>query len=186
MNFLAMFDFTEEDLRSNKRGFFTPGQREIIENMAGGIRKSSWGGLKVVPVFLILGLCLILGMFLSSESYRAMLFTDPAILISLAAIVPVVFCILALGVYLAYRRADRLSNSDLKNVEGRVRLDEVHSEGAGTAYYVIIGKIKFVFPEDISGTFREGQVYRIFYCETSMFRYMLSFEKVDSVTLLVG
>ena len=179
MNSLAMFDFTEEDLKSNKRGFFTSRQREIVENMAGGIRRSSWGGLKVVPFFLILGLCLILGMFLSSESYRAMLFTDPSILISLVVIVIVVFCILVLSIILAYRSADRLSNSELKKVEGKVRLDESYSESAGRAYYVIIGKIKFVFPEDVSGTFQEGKAYRIFYCETSMFKYLLSFEKVD-------
>lgn len=179
MNSLAMFEFTDEDLKSNKRGFFTPKQREIIENTAGGFRKSSWAGFKIVPFFLILGLCLILGMFLSIESYRTMLFTDPSILISLAGIVFVVFCILVLSIILAYRRADRLSNSELKKAEGKVRLDESHSESAGTAYYVIAGKIKFVFPEDVSGTFQEGKSYRIFYCETSMFKYMLSFEKAD-------
>lgn len=178
MNFLAMFEFSEEDLSSNQRGFISASQKMSIKNMAEGIRKSSWGGLKVVPFFLILGYCLILGMLLSSESYRAMLFTDPSILILLAVIVPVVFGILALSIYLAYRRAGRLSNSELMKVEGAVELDEYHSSKTGSTYYVVVEGVKFAFPEEISGTFQEGKSYRIFYCETSMFKYMLSFEKL--------
>ena len=176
---MGIFEFTEEDLRSNQRGFISDAQKVTIKNMADSIRNSQWGGLKVVVFFLFLGLCIILGMFLSSESYHVMLFTDPFILIVLMAIVPVVLGIFALSIYSAYRRADRLQNSELKKVEGVVRLDETHSSNIGSTYYIIIGKIKFAFPEEIGGTFQEGKTYRIFYCETSMFKYLLSFEKVD-------
>ena len=70
-------------------------------------------------------------------------------------------------------------NSKLKKAEGVVRLDESHSSEVGSTYYAIIGKIKFSFPEEISGAFPEGKTYRIFYCETSMLKYILSFEKID-------
>ena len=179
MNFLAMFEFTEEDLKSNKNGFISASQKEALKNMAKGIHSSQSGSLKWGVLFLFFGLCVILGMFLSVESYRSMMVTDPTILIVLCLIVPVVLGIFSLSIYGAHRRADRLLNSELKKVEGVVRLDESHSSNPGTAYYVNIGKVKFAFPEDISGTFLEGKSYRIFYCETSMFKYMLSFEKVD-------
>lgn len=174
-----MFEFTKEDLESNQRGFFSETQRETLKNYAAGIRNSQWGGLKVVIFFLFFGLCLILGMFLSVKSYRTALFSDPVILIALSATVFVVLGIYSLSIYLAYRRADRLINSELKKVEGAVRLDETHSSKLGSTYYVIVGKVRFAFPEEIGGTFQEGNSYRIYYCETSMFRYMLSFEKLD-------
>jgi hypothetical protein len=178
MNFLTTFEFTEDDLNSNKRGFISASQKKIIKNYADGIRKSQQGGWKFVVFFLFLGLCMILGMMLSSESYRALLFSDPTILIVLALTVPVVLGIFALSIYAANRRADRFLNSELKKVEGAIRLDETHSSEVGSAYYVIIGKVKFPFPEPIAGTFLEGDVYRIFYCETTALRYILSFEKV--------
>jgi hypothetical protein len=177
MNFLAMFEFTDDDLNSNKRGFISASQKKIIQNYADGIRKSQQGGWKVVVFFLVLGLCMILGMMLSSESYRALLFSDPTILIVLALTVLVVLGIFGLSIYSAHKRADRFLNSELKKVEGPIRLDETHSSKVGSTYYVIIGKVKFPFPEPVAGTFREGDVYRIFYCETSMLRYILSFEK---------
>ena len=113
MNFLAMFGFTEDDLESNKRGSISTSQKETIKNIADGIRNSQWGGLKVVIFFLFLGLCIILSMFLSSESYRALLFSDPSILIVFATTVPVVLGIFALSIVSAYRRADRLMDSEL-------------------------------------------------------------------------
>jgi hypothetical protein len=179
MNSLVMFEFTEDDLKSNKLGLFSASQKEVIKNYSDGIRKSQQGGLKVVVFFLVLGLCMILGMFLSSESYRALLFSDPTILIVLITIVPVVLGIFALSIYFAHQRADRFLNSEVKKVEGMARLDEEHSSKIGSTYYVIINKIKFPFPEDISGIFQEGKSYRIFYCETSMLKYLLSFEKID-------
>ena len=179
MNSLAIFEFTEDDLKSNQRGFISVNQKAMIENMAQGIRGSQSGGSKVGVFFLFFGLCLILGMFLSVESYRTALFTDPIILTVLVLIVPVVLGIFGLSIYSAYKRAERLLNSELKKVEGRVELDETHSSKVGSTYYVIIRKIRFPFPEDISGTFQEGKIYRIYYCETSMLKYMLSFEKVE-------
>lgn len=59
MNFPAMFEFAEDDVRSNKRGFLSARQREVITNMAQGIRRSAWSSLKVGPFSLFLGLCII-------------------------------------------------------------------------------------------------------------------------------
>src|SRR5690349_18768389 len=135
MNFLAMFEFTMDDLKSNQRGLISVKQKDAIENIAEGIRKSQRGSAKAGVFFLFFGLCIILGMFLSSENYRAMLFTDPSILLSLGTIVLIVFGILALSIYLTYRRADRFSNSGLKEVEGLAHLDETHSSKTGSTYY---------------------------------------------------
>jgi hypothetical protein len=179
MNSLSMFEFTEEDLKSNKRGFFSDSQKAVLKGYAEGMRRSQSGGIWVVIFFLFLGLCIILGMFLSNESSRAALFSSPFNLIALAMIVPVVLGIFALSIWGAYRRADRLLNAELKSVEGVARLDESHDSGVGSTYYVIVGKVKLPFADEVHDTFQEGKKYRIFYCETSMFKYILSFERLD-------
>ena len=180
MSSLSMLEFTEEDLRSNKRGFLSASQKATLKDYAEGMRRTQSGGLWVVIFFLFLGLCIILGMSLSNESSRAALFASPFNVIALAMTVPVVLGIFALSIWAAYRRADRLTNAELKSIEGVARLDESHDDGVGSTYYVIIGKVKLPIPEESSGSvFQEGKRYRIFYCETSMFKYILSFEKLD-------
>ena len=180
MSYLSMFEFTEEDLKSNKRGFFSASQKATLKGYAEGMRSTQRGGIWVVIFFLFLGLCIILGMSLSNESSRRALFSDPLILIALAMIVPVVLGIYALSIWGAYRRADRLANAELKSVEGVARLDESHDDGVGSTYYVIINKVKLPIPEEASGSvFREGKKYRIFYCHVSMLKFILSFESID-------
>ncbi len=175
---LSIYEFTEEELKSNQRGFFSSGQKEMIENMAAGIRHSQLGTAKIGMIFPFFGLCIVLGLSLSNESSRAALFSDPLILIVLVLLMPFLIGIFALSVYFAYRRADRLSSAELSKVEGRVELDESHSSKAGSTYYAIFGKIRFAFPEDVSDIFQEGGTYRIYYCETSMLKLIMSYEKI--------
>jgi hypothetical protein len=180
MSYMSTFEFTEEDLKSNKRGFFSASQKAMLKGYAEGMRRTQKGGLWVVIFFLFLGLCIILGMFLSNESSRKALFSSPFSLIALAMTVPVVLGIFALSIWAAYRRADRLANAELKSVEGVARLDETHDSEVGSAYYVIINKVKLPIPEESSGSiFQEGKRYRIFYCHVSMIKFILSFEKLD-------
>lgn len=174
----TVFEYSEEDLKSNLRGFITPGQKAWIENMAMGIRKSQSGSLKAGAFFVIFGLCMITVMFLSAESYREMLLTNPMGFLPILAVIPIVGFIFALSMYFANRRAERLSNSELKRAEGTVRLDESHTSKAGTTYHVFVGDTEFQFAEDVSSVFKEDARFLVFYCETTMLKLILSLEKI--------
>jgi hypothetical protein len=180
MKSMSPFEFTEEDLKSNKHGFLSASQKAILNGFAEGTRRTQRGGLWVVIFFLFLGLCIILGMSLSNESTRRALFSSPFNLIALAMTIPVVLGIFGLSIWAAYRRADRLESAELKSVEGMARLDENHDSDVGSTYYVIINKVKLPIPEEASGSvFQEGKRYRIFYCHVSMLKFILSFESMD-------
>lgn len=43
-----MFDFTEDDLKSNKRGFLTKTQRDMLRMTARGVRRTSRSGVYVM------------------------------------------------------------------------------------------------------------------------------------------
>lgn len=175
---LTFYEFTEDDLKSNRNGFITPRQREWVKGFAKGISRSQRGTAKFAIIFPFIGLCMILGMSLSNESARAALLSDPVNLIVLILIVPLVVGIFAASIYFADRRAGRLSEAKLKKAEGTAELDE-ESSPAGPTYFVRIGKTEFKFGEDVSSYFAEGGVYRIFYCETSMLKLILSHEKIS-------
>jgi hypothetical protein len=175
----AVYEFTEQELISNQRGFMSSGQKEMIYQYAAGIRRSQRSTAKVAIIFPFIGLCIILGISLSNEDARAALFSNILNLIVLAGLIPLVLGIFALSIYLADKRADKLATSQLSTVEGRVQLDEAHSSRVGSAYYVIIGKTQFVFPEDISHIFPENSKFRFYFCETTMLKLILSYEKIN-------
>jgi uncharacterized membrane protein YjgN (DUF898 family) len=176
----AVYEFTEQELISNQRGFMSFGQKEMIYQYAAGIRRLQRATAKVAVIFPFIGLCIILGISLSNEDARAALFSNILNLIVLAGLIPLVLGIFALSIYLADRRADKLSTAQLSTVEGRVQLDETtHSSGVGSTYYVIIGKTRFAFPEDVSHIFPENSKFRFYYCETSMLKLILSYEKLN-------
>lgn len=175
----SVYEFTEQELISNQRGFMSSAQKEMIHQWAAGIRRSQRATAKVAVIFPCIGLILILGMSLSNERARAALFSNPLNLIVLACLIPLVLGIFALSIYLADKRADKLATSQLSTVEGRVKLDETHSSTVGSAYYVIVGKTRFVFPEDVSRTFPEDSKFRFYYCQTSMLNLILSYEQLN-------
>jgi hypothetical protein len=176
---LNIFEFTEEDLKSNRLGLLSASQRKWVDGMASGIRSSQRGGLPIVAFFLLLGVGLFFGMTLSNESARKALLANPSNLIVICATIPIVLGIFGVSIYFANRRADRLANSNVLRAEGKVRLDESHSSKVGSTYYVIINRMKFPFAGDVSGIFKEGESYRIYYCETSMLKLILSYEKIS-------
>lgn len=177
----AVYEFTDQELKSNQRGFISPGQMEMINNMAIGIRRSQQSTAKIAIIFPFLGLCMILGLSLSNESARTVLFSKPINLIILALLIPIVLGIFGLSIYFANKRADQLVDSRLSKVEGKVSLDETHSSKVGSTYYVIIETVRFVFPEDVSKIFLENSNFRIYYCKTMMLNLILSYEKIDSL-----
>jgi hypothetical protein len=117
-------------------------------------------------------------MYLSNESSRAALFSNPLNLIAILAVVPVVLGIVALATFLGYRRADKLSYPELKIAEGVVALEEESSK-YGPVYYLIVDEKEFTFSEQVSKIFPEGSRARIYYCETSYLQYILSYEKLS-------
>jgi hypothetical protein len=176
---LNLFEFTEEDLKSNRLGLLSAKQRRWIDGMAEGIRRSQRGGFPIILFFLTLGLGIFLGMTFSVEGARRAFLSDPLNLMIVCAIVPIVLGIFGLSVISANRRAERLRSSAVLRAEGRVQLDESHSSKTGSTYYVIVDDSQFAFPEDVAEIFREGESYRIYYCETSMLKLILSWEKIS-------
>ena len=174
-----MFDFTEEDLKSNRRGFVSPRQREWLQMTARGIRSSSWTSVYVTVGFLFLGLCIILALYLQNEDSRAALFSNPLNLLVFPATILAVAAILAFSIWLARRISERLMNAQLQTAEGKVRLDEESGKG-GTTYYVFVGKKKFSFGEDMSGVFKEGEKYKVYYCKSGIYEMVLSLERVGN------
>ncbi|MBL8100845.1 MAG: hypothetical protein JNK81_16805, partial [Anaerolineales bacterium] len=132
----------------------------------------------VIGFFLPFGLCLILGMYLSNESTRQALFSDPLNFIMILAVIPIVIFIIALGIFFANRRASKLENAELKRVEGIVKHDKEHSK-YGTTYYLIVDDVEFLFSENINEIFPEGSHFRIYYCDATHFQLILSYEKLS-------
>jgi hypothetical protein len=175
---MSIFEFTESDLNSNRLGLISARQQEQLNQFAAGIRKSQWSSLWVVGIFLPFALCLILGMYLSNESSRAALFSSPWNLIVILAVVPIVLAFIGFGIFLAYRRANKLSEPTLKIAEGVIAFEEESSK-YGPVYYVIVDETEFTFAEPVSKVFPEGSRMRIYYCETSFLKYILSYETLS-------
>ena len=175
---MNLFDFTEEDLKLNKRGQVSPRQREWLNMTARGIRSSSWTSVYVTVSFLFLGLFIILALYLQNEDSRAALFSNPLNLLVFPATMLAVAAILAFSIWLARRISQRLMNAQIQSAQGKVRLDEESGEG-GTTYYVFVGKKKFAFGEDMSSTFKEGEKYMVYYCRAGVFEMVLSMERME-------
>lgn len=172
-----MFEFTEEDLKLNKRGQLSPGQKQWLKSIAQGTRSFSWTGLFITMGFAFLGLCIVLGLSLQNERSRAALFSDPVNLIVLLGTIPLILGIMALVILLNYRNAHKLENAALSTASGAVRFDEESGEG-GTTYYVIVGKKKFKFGDDMSHALKEGEKYRFYYCKAPFYELVMSYEKI--------
>src|SRR5215212_7508327 len=111
-----MFDFTEDDLKLNKRGQLSPHQQEWLKMVAQGVRSFSWRSAFISIGFTFLGLCIVLSLSLQNERSRAALFSSPVNLIVLIGMVPLILGILALVIFLNYRNANKLENSVISSV----------------------------------------------------------------------
>ncbi len=176
---MNLFDFTEEDLKVNKRGQVSTRQREWLNMTARGIRSSSWTSVYVTVGFMSLGLCMILALYLQNEDSRAALFSNPLNLLVFPATIFAVAVILTLSILYMRRLADRLAGAQILSAQGKARLDEENGKG-GTTYYVFVGKKKFAFGEDMSRTFKEGEKYKVYYCKSGVYEMVLSLEKVET------
>jgi hypothetical protein len=172
-----MFEFTEDDLKSNKRGFLTQGQRDYLKMIGeGGVRVQRWN-IKIAVGFMFFGLCIISALYLQNEDTRAALFSNPLNLLVFPAIIVVVSLILAFSIWLARRISEMLKNADLKVAEGKIRLDQEYSSNAGfTSYYVYVGRKKFGFTDNMSRMFKEGEKYRVYFVKAGAYDLIMSYE----------
>jgi hypothetical protein len=175
-----MFEFTAEDLAANKRGQLSPGQREWLKMIGkGGVRMQGFN-VWIAVGFMFLGLCITLGLYLSNEDSRAALFSNSlnglVLLLNFLAVVG----ILVLSIFLARRNANKLQNAVLSSVSGNVRFDHDSSGESGiTSHFVIVGKKKFKFADDMSHVFKEGEKYRFYYCKAGLYEFVMSYEKLE-------
>ena len=178
---MSIYEFTEEDLKSNNRGFLTKSQRKWLKNIGeGGVRVQRWN-IKIASGFMLLGLGITLALYLQNEDTRAALFANPSNLLVFPATILAVSLILAFSIWLARRISERLANAQLQVAEGKIRLDQQYNtKSAFTSYYVYVGRKKFGFGEDMSRTFKEGEKYRVYYCKASVYEMIMSLERVDN------
>jgi hypothetical protein len=175
-----MFEFTEDDLKANKRGQLSQSQKEWLKMVGkGGVRLQSFN-VWIAIGFLFLGLCLILALFLRNEDTRAALFANPLNFGIFPILIVVVVSILALSLLLARWNANKLQNAVLSSASGNVRFDQDSSGESGiTTYYVVVGRKKFKFGDDMSGAFKEGEKYRFYYCKAGFYEFVMSYEYID-------
>jgi hypothetical protein len=176
-----MYEFTEDDLKANKRGQLSASQRDWLKGVGqGGVRMQGFN-VWIAIGFLFLGLCLILAMFLQNEDTRAALFANPLNFWIFPILIVVVLGILGLSLLLARWNANKLGNAALSSASGNVRLDYDSSGESGiTTYYVIVGRKKFKFADDMSRTFKEGEKYRVYYCKAGFHEFVMSYEKLTT------
>jgi hypothetical protein len=174
-----MFEFTEEDLKINKRGQLSPSQKEWLKQVGkGGVRLQGFN-VWIAVGFMFFGLCLILALFLQNEDTRAALFSNPMNLLIFPVAIVVIAGILVLSMALARWNANKLQSAVLSSVSGNVRFDRDYSSESNIAtYYVIVGRKKFKFADDMSRVFRDGEKYKFYYCKAGMYEFVMSYEQV--------
>jgi hypothetical protein len=147
--------------------------------VARGVRSFSWRSAFITIGFTFLGLCIVLALYLQNERSRAALFSSPVNLIVLIGMVPLILGILALAIFLNYRNANKLENSVISSASGAVRFDQDSSGESGiTSYYVLVGKKRFTFGDDMSAVFKEGEKYKVYYCKSGVYEFVMSYEPI--------
>jgi hypothetical protein len=176
-----MFEFTAEDLNANKRGQLSAGQQDWLKMIGkGGVRVQGCN-VWIAIGFMFLGLGIILGLYLSNEDSRAALFSNPLNLWIFPIMILVVVGILVLSILLARWNANKLQNAVLSSVSGNVRFDYDSSGESGiTTHFVIVGRKKFKFADDMSHVFKEGEKYRFYYCKAGFYEFVMSYEQTKN------
>ena len=175
----GIFEFTREDLKSNRAGYISRRQREWLDRIAGGMVRSSRSNAIIALGFVFLGLILILFLYMQNESSRAALFSSSLNLLLVAGAVALVLIILVLAMVLTRRRSSELAAARLQKTEGVVRLEQSLSPGSAiTSYYVFVGEKRFAFSEDMSSVFTEGRNFRVFFIQSGPMQMILSLERM--------
>ncbi|MCE9647700.1 MAG: DUF3592 domain-containing protein [Chloroflexi bacterium] len=173
------FEFTEEELKSNRNGFLSPRQKELLSTMAGSVRGSSKNGVWVILGFMMLGLCILLALFLPTLNARNLQTLGPQMAAGLCFTVLAVLAMIVLSLFISNRLAARLESAEVLTAEGIVRHDSSYSSQAGfTSYYVYFGKKRFAFADDMNSVFPDGARLRVYYTKAGQIELIMSFEKL--------
>ena len=176
-----MYEFTDEDLKCNICGQLSPAQKQWLKGVGQGAVRVQGFNVWIALGFMFFGLCLILGLYLSNESSRAALSSNPMNLLIFPIMVCVIVGILALSILLARWNANKLGNAVLSSVSGNVRFDREYSSNSNlTTYYVIVGNKKLKFGDDMSRVFKEGEKYKFYYCKAGMYEFVMSYEPLNN------
>jgi hypothetical protein len=176
---LSIFEFAPEDLRANQRGYLTDKQRGWLQSTARGITGCSMASAPIALGFVLLGLALTLGKYLSNADSLMALFSNPMNLVGLASAGSIGVAAIGLSVFLARRQAAGVERAALKMTQGQVRLDtDFSSITSTTTYHVYVGEHKFSFGDDMSSVFREGSLYRVYCCKSGPYELVMSFERL--------
>jgi hypothetical protein len=176
---LSIFEFTPDDLKANQRGYLTDRQRGWLQGTARGITSCSIATAPIALGLILLGLSITLGLFLSNEDSRRVLFSNPMNLLGFAAAGVVGVSAVGLSIMLARRQASGVQRAQLQAAQGAIRLDQDYSPGSTlTSYHVYVGDHKFSFTDDMSSVFREGAHYRVYYCKSGPYQLIMSFKQL--------
>ncbi len=174
------FEFTEDELKSNKNGILSPRQKETLNTMAYAVRKSSKSGVWIILGFSGLGLCILLAMFLSTMDARRLQTLGPQMAVGLCFTVFAILALIALSLFISNRNAAKLESAQVLSVEGIVKHDSSYSDsGSFTSYYVYFGKKYFAYTDDMSHIFPEGAKFRVYYSKAGQIELIMSFEKIS-------
>ena len=177
---MTKFDFTEEELQSNKKGILSPRQKGWLDAMAGAARKDTKNGVWIILGFSALGLCIIIPLNMQGLDARSLQTLGPQLLAGLCLIVVAVLAMIALIFFVSRRQAAKLESAQLLSVEGVVRHDSSYSEQGGfTSYYVYFGKKRFAYADDLSHIFPEGAKFRVYYSKAGQTELIMSYEKLS-------
>jgi hypothetical protein len=173
------FEFTNEDIKFNQQGVFSPRQKEWVQTNVESLNHYSKATLWVALAFLPIPLCLIGSMlFLNESTRRTVASGSPAA--GVVCFLGILFVVLSviIGIVISRKRKKDILESRLMVAEGRAKLHTTHNPRWGTGYYMILGdtKIGIVWKDK----FEEDERYRVYYCKTrDGYDILMSFERLS-------
>ncbi len=177
---MQKFDFTQEELNSNKNGVLSPRQKDGLNAMAYGIRKSSRNGVWIILGFMFLGLCIMAAMFLKDLDLKRLQILGPQLAGLFCLSVFAVLGMIALSLFVSNRQAAKLESAQVFSVEGVVRHDSEYStQSSFKSYYVYFDKKRFAYADDMSHIFPEGARFRVYYVKVGQIEFIMSYERLS-------
>lgn len=177
---MTKFDFTEEEVRLNKKGILSPRQKGVIKAMAHSIRSSSKSGVWLILGFMVLGLSIIIPLNLQGLNERNLPTIGPQLVAGLCFAIFAVLAVIVFMLFNSRRQAAKLEAAPVLSAEGVISHDSDYAPSAGfRSYYVYFGKKRFSFPNEMNRTFPEGSTFRIYYCKVGQIELIMSFERIS-------
>ncbi len=173
-----MFDFTQDDLRSNQRGQVSARQQEWLTQMTRTTNR--WGGvtLWVGLIFMIFFTCVVLGLFMMNEGTQKVLVSAlPILAVILCFVILAIILFSFLGKRVTQKQAEQIMQAEFLTAEGTAKLGETQSARWGSGYFLEIGETRFAI--DARNKFEEGKRYRVYYGRIPHGSLIFSYEKIS-------